>query len=458
MPLRRVFVANRGEIAVRIIRACRELGIESVLGVSEADRTTLGALQANRTVCIGPARAAKSYLDVPTLVTAAVGTGCDAVHPGYGFLAERADFARACAENGLQFVGPSAEAIESMGDKSRARELATVASVPVVPGSPVLVDKEAARRSATELGFPVLLKACAGGGGRGMRIVRDEKALAQAFMAASAEAQAAFGDGSMYLERYIENGRHIEIQIMGDRFGSVVHFFDRDCSIQRRHQKLIEEAPSTSVDDGTRTQMAADAVKLARAVSYVGAGTIEFIYDMDRRAYHFLEMNTRIQVEHPVTEVITGVDLLAEQIRVCAGLPLSFEQGAIVSRGHAIECRINAEKPASDFQPSPGEITEWRPPTDGGVRLDTHCYSGYVVPPHYDSLLAKVIVHGATRASAIEKMQQALNSFVIGGVTTTISFQAAIMTDTDYRQGETTTSWVEKRFMERWGSSTPTQR
>ena len=453
-----MFIANRGEIAVRVIRACSDLGIETVLGVSEADRDSLGARLATRAVCLGPAPSSRSYLSIPAIVTAARGTGSDAVHPGYGFLAERPAFASACKEAGLVFIGPDSDAIASMGDKGRARQIAIEAGVPVVPGSPVLANVDEARRAVAELGYPALLKACAGGGGRGMRVVNDEGAVESAFRAAATEAQAAFGDGSLYIERYIPRARHVEVQVMGDGEGNIVHFFERDCSIQRRHQKLIEESPSTSVGEEERRNMAIDAVRLAAAVRYRGAGTIEFIYDLDRRTYHFLEMNTRIQVEHPVTEAVTGIDLVQEQIRVCAGLPLSVTQGSVTLHGHAIECRLNAEDPLADFRPSPGLLEEWQPPDGEGIRVDSHCFRGYRVPPHYDSLLAKLIVHADSRAQAIRKMEDALDAFVIRGVDTTLSFHRAVMADDDYRRGDVTTAWVEQRFIQRWRTSTTKER
>jgi acetyl-CoA carboxylase biotin carboxylase subunit len=453
-----MFVANRGEIAVRIIRACRDLGIECVLGVSDVDRESLGARLADRTVCIGPAAASRSYLAVPTIVSAALHTGCEAVHPGYGFLAERADFANACVKAGLIFIGPSAEAIESMGDKSRARQLADAMGVPTVPGSAIVRDIEEASRAISHLGFPALLKAVAGGGGRGMRIVNEEGGLAGAFRAATAEAQSAFGDGSLYIERYVARGRHVEIQLLGDQSGRVAHLFERDCSIQRRHQKLVEESPSTAIGAKEQRSMAADAVRLAEAVRYCGAGTVEFIYDLDRRTYHFLEMNTRIQVEHPVTEQVTGIDLVKEQIRVCGGMPISFEPGTLRQVGHAIECRLNAEDPVDNFRPSPGVLDDWQVPVSKGLRVDTHCYAGYRVPPHYDSLLAKVIVHGRSREEAIVRMEETLRQIVVRGVATTLPFHLAVMRDADYRRGDVTTDWVERKFIQRWCMSNTDER
>ncbi len=445
--LRRVFVANRGEIAVRVVRACEKLGIESVVAVSEADRDSLAARLATRAVCIGPARAAESYLRAEILVTAARGTGCQALHPGYGFLSERAGFARLCAEAGLAFIGPSAEAIESMGDKITAVGLAAEAGVPRVPGTGRIGSAEDARRAARRLGYPVLLKASAGGGGRGMRIVRTEPEMEAAMGAAAAEANAAFGDATLYLEKFIERARHIEIQVLGDTQGNVVHLGERECSTQRRHQKLIEEAPSPVVDPALRAELGEAAVALARRVRYQGAGTVEFVLDEASRRFYFLEMNTRIQVEHPVTEMVTGRDLVAEQIRVAAGEPLSFGQDEIAIEGHAIECRINAEDAERDFAPSPGRLEAWEAPQGEHVRVDTHCYSGYLVPPFYDSLLAKLVVRGPDRGGAVARMQEALGRFVARGVRTTIAFHQRVLAHEDFRAGRVTTRWVEEKFL-----------
>ncbi len=446
-PLRRVFVANRGEIAVRVVRACQKLGLESVVAVSEADRDSLAARIATRAVCVGPARAADSYLRPETLVSAAKGTGCQALHPGYGFLAERAAFARMCAEAGLAFIGPSPGAIESMGDKITALRLAARAGVPCVPGSDCIASAEDARRAAREIGYPVLLKASAGGGGRGMRIVRSEAEIEAAMHAASAEAVAAFGDGTLYLEKFIERARHIEIQVLGDVHGNVVHLGERECSTQRRHQKLTEEAPSPAVDPRLRAELGEAAIRLARLVNYHGAGTVEFVLDEVSQRYYFLEMNTRIQVEHPVTEMVTGRDLVAEQIRIVAGALLSFRQDEIVIEGHAIECRINAEDAERGFAPSPGRLDVWQPPEGEHVRVDTHCYSGYVVPPFYDSLLAKLVVRGADRAAALARMREALEQFVVAGVRTTIPFHRRVLAHADFDGGRVTTRWVEEQFL-----------
>lgn len=445
--IRRVFIANRGEIAVRIVRACRSLGIESVLGVSEADTDTLAARMADQVVVVGPPPSAQSYLCADLLVKAAVEAGCDAVHPGYGFLSERSSFVRACTEAGLVFVGPTAEAIDAMGDKITAVSLAAKAGVPRVPGSGAVADPSQARRIADEIGYPVLMKATAGGGGRGMRVVRSGEEVEAAFSAASSEAQAAFGDPTLYVEKFIESARHIEIQIIGDQHGNLVHLGERECSTQRRHQKLIEEAPSPALSAENRAAMGDCALRLARNVGYFGAGTIEFVVDARDGKFYFLEMNTRIQVEHPVTEMITGRDLVAEQIRVASGLPLSFTQDDIQFNGHAIECRLNAEDPDKNFMPRPGLITSWKAPIGEGIRLDSHCYAGYTVPPHYDSMIGKLIVHAPTRAEAIDKMQQALLELKIEGVTTTAVFHRAVLADSEFIAGNVTTRWVEERFL-----------
>jgi acetyl-CoA carboxylase, biotin carboxylase subunit len=446
-PFKRILVANRGEIAVRIVRACHSLGIDSVVAVSQADRDSLAARMATRAVCIGPAPAAQSYLRPELLITAARGTGCDAVHPGYGFLSERARFARMCAEEKLTFIGPSPEAIEAMGDKLAAVQLAEEAGVPRVPGSGRIENSSVARDFAHEHGYPVLVKASAGGGGRGMRIVRHDEDIVRELDSARAEAHAAFGDPSLYVEKFIERARHIEIQVLGDRFGNVVHLGERDCSTQRRHQKLIEEAPSPALNPGLRQQLAHAAVRLAGRVSYVGAGTVEFVFDEDTRRWYFLEMNTRIQVEHPVTEMVTGRDLVAEQIRVAAGEPISFTQQQMKLAGHAIECRINAEDATVNFAPRPGRLQTWSAPTGDGIRVDTHCFPGYVVPPYYDSLLAKIIVHGSDRPQALQRMQSALQRLEVSGVPTTAPFHKQVIAHEDFKAGKVTTRWVEEQFL-----------
>jgi acetyl-CoA carboxylase biotin carboxylase subunit len=443
----RVFVANRGEIAVRVINACRKLGIESIIGVSEADRDSLGAKLADRAVCIGPPPAAQSYLRMETVVTAAKGTGCQALHPGYGFLAERAGLSRACAEHGVIFVGPSAEAIDAVGDKLRARRTAEALGIPTVPGTDRAVSVDDLVQFGARAGYPFLVKASAGGGGRGMRVVRAPAEAAAAFDSASAEARAAFGDPTLYIERFVERARHIEIQVIADTHGNVVHLGERDCSTQRRHQKLIEEAPSPVIDETVRGRMSQAAVALARHVGYTNAGTVEFIFDLDSGAFYFLEMNTRIQVEHPVTEAVTGLDLVAEQIRVAGREPLSFSQRDVRSNGHAIECRINAEAPDRNFEPCPGRIDTWQPPAGDGIRVDSHCYPGYVVPPFYDSMIGKLIVHGRDRPHALARTLQALASFELGGVSTTIAFHRAVLAHPDFAQNRVTTRWVETRFL-----------
>ena len=455
-PITRLFIANRGEIAVRIVAACRKLGIEAVVGVSEADRHTLAAQLADRAICIGPAPAAKSYLKLEAIVTPAKGTGCQAVHPGYGFLAENATFEALCVEHGLIFVGPPASAMSAMGDKLRARQTAKTLKVPVVPGTDHVDSPDAVRRFAGEIRYPFLLKASAGGGGRGMRIVRSPDEIDSAFTSASAEARAAFHDPTLYMERYIERARHVEVQVLGDEYGSIVHLGERDCSVQRRHQKLIEESPSPVVDPVLRARMADAALRLARHVRYVNAGTVEFILDLDSMAFYFLEMNTRIQVEHPVTEMVTGIDLVAEQIRIASGAALPVSQDEVRFDGHAIECRINAEIPERDFMPSPGRITEWKPPSEAGMRVDTHCYRGYVVPPFYDSMLAKVIVHGRDRSAAISRMAKALDSFKAEGVQSTLPFHRAVLAHPDFGDSRITTQWIEQDFCrEVYGAHSP---
>jgi len=442
----RLFIANRGEIAVRIVAACRKLGIETVVAISDADRHTRAAQIADRAVCIGPAPAAESYLKMEAIVSAAKGTGCDAVHPGYGFLAENAKFQRLCIENGLIFVGPSASAMSAMGDKLAARRIAGEIKLPVVPGSGQVDHPDKVRALGRQIGYPFLLKATAGGGGRGMRIVRSPDEIAGSFASARAEAQAAFDEPTLYVERYIERARHVEIQVVGDAYGKIVHFGERDCSIQRRHQKLIEESPSPAVDSDLRARMADAALRLAGHVGYVNAGTVEFMLDLDSMEFYFLEMNTRIQVEHPVTEMVTGIDLVAEQIRIARGEALSVSQDDVKLNGHAIECRINAEVPELDFMPSPGKIVTWAPPSGSGIRVDTHCYPGYIVPPFYDSLLAKVIVHGPDRDSAITRMVHALDTFKASGVGSTVRFNRAVVAHPDFREGRVTTRWVEESF------------
>ena len=445
--IRRVFVANRGEIAVRVIRACRSLGMESVIGVSEADTATLGAEMADACVVIGPPSASDSYLRADKIVAAALAANCDAIHPGYGFLSERASFATACRDAGLVFIGPSPEAIAAMGDKIRAVSLAEKAGVARVPGSGALKDVAQAAQRAADIGYPVLIKASAGGGGRGMRVVRAADEVDAQFRSAASEAQSAFGDPTLYLEKFIERARHIEIQVMADAHGHVVHVGDRECSTQRRHQKLIEEAPAPRLPAATRLAMGECAVRLARQADYCGAGTVEFVVDERDGRFYFLEMNTRIQVEHPVSEMVTGIDLVAEQIRIACGLPLSFTQSQIQTQGHAIECRINAEDPAHGFRPSPGLISRWEVPAGEGIRFDSHAFAGYTVPPYYDSLIGKLIVHAGTRALAIVRMQQALRALRVGGIATTVPFHQAVMAHDDFLGAGVTTRWVEETFL-----------
>jgi acetyl-CoA carboxylase biotin carboxylase subunit len=443
MTIKRVFVANRGEIAVRIIRACRDAGIETVVGVSEADRETMAARMADRAVCIGPAPSGDSYLNIDAVVTAAVGTGCDALHPGYGFLAENAGLAELCGEHGITFIGPRPETIRSLGDKISARAIAQQAGVPVVPGHDHLASYEEALKAAEAIGFPVLLKAAAGGGGRGMQVVREQGALRRAFDTARAEARAAFGNDTLYMERFIGSARHIEVQVLGDRHGTVIHLGERDCTLQRRHQKIVEEGPATALSDVLVNRMRRAAVDLARSVNYEGAGTVEFIFDQEREEFHFLEVNTRIQVEHPVTELLTGVDLVVQQLRIAAGVPLELAQEDVRLTGHVIECRINAESAAEGFRPSPGTILDWKAPAGDGIRVDTHCEAGSVVPPFYDSMLAKLIVAGTDRNDALTRMRAALAGFTLTGIDSTLPFLRALLDRPEFASGAVTTRWVE---------------
>jgi acetyl-CoA carboxylase biotin carboxylase subunit len=442
---RKVLIANRGEIALRIIRACHELGIKTVAVYSEADRESLHVRFADEDVCIGKAPAADSYLNIPRIIAAAEVTGAEAIHPGYGFLAENAEFAEICARSGIVFIGPTPAQIRAMGDKATARRTMKEVGVPTVPGSVGIVeDLDEARRVADEIGFPIMIKASAGGGGKGMRVAPDPESFAKLLNAAQVEAKAAFGDPGVYLERCILRPRHVEFQVFGDQHGAVVHLGERDCSIQRRHQKLVEEAPSPALTPELRETMGAAAVKGARAIDYVGAGTVEFLLDVDG-SFYFMEMNTRIQVEHPVTEVTTGFDLLKEQIRIAAGEPMSFRMNGegVRHRGHAIEFRINAEDPDRDFAPRPGTITTFHPPGGPGVRLDTHVYTGYRVPPNYDSLLAKLIVAGSTREEAILRARHVLDQFIIEGVPTTIPFLRRIVDDERFVAGDVDTGFVD---------------
>ena len=446
MALKRVLIANRGEIALRIVRACRELGLESVAVYSTADETALHVREADRAVCIGKPAARQSYLSIEALIGAARETAADAVHPGYGFLAENAEFARACEAARLVWVGPSPAAIDRMGDKAAARELAREAGVPVVPGTTGTVAPEEAASVADGLGYPVMVKAAGGGGGRGIRVVRDAEELREAVASAAREAQAAFGNPALYVEKLVERARHVEVQVLADANGSAVHLYERDCSLQRRRQKLLEESPSPALDPGTREAMAASAVRLTERAAYTNAGTVEFLLDADGRFY-FIEMNTRIQVEHPVTEMVTGFDLVAEQLRVAAGEPLGFAQAEIEQQGAAIEFRINAEDPDAGFLPSLGTIAGLDLPSGPGVRVDTAIYEGYAVPPFYDSLLAKLIVHGRDRDEAIARGRDALHAFRVEGLKTTVPFHLRMLDDPGFLRAEHHTEYLSERAL-----------
>jgi acetyl-CoA carboxylase biotin carboxylase subunit len=450
--IRRVLVANRGEIAVRIVRACRDEGLESIVAVSEADQDSLAARLATDVVHIGPASPTQSYLRVEQIVAGALLTSCDTVHPGYGFLAERPELAEACVAHGLIFVGPSADTIRRGGDKVEARRVAHAAGVPTGAGSGAVSSAAAALAAADRVGYPVLLKAAAGGGGRGMVRVDDPGELAAVFGTAAGEAEAAFGDGRMYVERYVEHARHVEVQLLGDHHGGIVHLGDRDCSTQRRFQKLIEEAPAAALPGELRQRLADSAVALGHQLDYRGAGTVEFLVDLDRHELSFLEINTRVQVEHPVTEVVTGVDIVREQLRLAAGEPLRLAQEDVEIRGHAIECRINAESVTRGFLPSPGTITAWDPPTGDGVRVDSHAFAGYEIPPYYDSLVAKLIVRGVDRAEAIEASLKALDRFEIEGVETTRDLHRAVLSHEDFRDDRITTRWLETTLLPAFSS------
>lgn len=442
---KKILIANRGEIALRIIRACKEMGIKTVAVHSTADAHALHVRFADQSVCIGPPKSAYSYLNVPSIISAAEITDSEAIHPGYGFLAENSSFAEVCNSAGIKFIGPSPESIKLMGDKAKARETAEKAGVPILPGSAGVITEESdAVALARELGFPVIIKAVAGGGGKGMRVVTEETEFASAFVMAQSEALASFGNADVYVEKYITQPRHIEIQIMADEKGNIVSLGERECSIQRRHQKLIEEAPSVIVDGPLRKKMGDMAIALARAVKYRNAGTIEFLMDVDR-SFYFMEMNTRVQVEHPITEMVTGVDIIKEQIRVAAGQTLSFTQEQITVRGHSIECRVNAECPEK-FTPSPGTITTYNPPGGPGVRVDTAAYTQYVIPPYYDSMIAKLIVHADTREEAIMRMKRALDEFIIEGVKTTIPMHKKILADADFQKGNISTKFMERYY------------
>jgi acetyl-CoA carboxylase, biotin carboxylase subunit len=441
---KKVLIANRGEIALRVIRACRELGIKTVAVYSEADRASLHVRFADEDVCIGPPISASSYLDAKRIIAAAEVTNADAIHPGYGFLAENADFAEICESCGLTFIGPRPDMIRKMGDKGVAKQMMRKAGIPVIPGSEGVVGTlDEARSVSAEVGYPVMIKAVAGGGGRGMRLCRDEKELESNFPMARAEAEAAFKNPDLYIEKAIINPHHVEFQLMGDSFGNIIHFGERDCSIQRRHQKLVEECPSPIVTPELRTIMGRTAMLGASTINYLGAGTIEFLVDNELNFY-FMEMNTRIQVEHPVTEEATDIDLVKEQISVAAGEKLRYKQEDVILKWHAIECRINAEDPDKDFRPAPGEISSFHVPGGHGVRVDTAAYAKYVIPPYYDSMIAKLIVRAETRRKAIEKMKYALEEFIIEGIPTTISYHKKIFSHPDFISGNFDTSFIQK--------------
>jgi acetyl-CoA carboxylase biotin carboxylase subunit len=445
--IRKILIANRGEIAVRIIRACREMGIETVAVYSEADRDSLHAQIADEAVCIGPAKSKDSYLNMGNIISAAVLTGAQSIHPGFGFLSENSVFARMCEECNIKFIGPSPSTIEMMGDKSKAREVMIDAGVPVVPGTEGIIETiEEAYESADNIGYPVMVKASAGGGGKGIRIVHKREELEKAYETAKSEAKVNFGDDRIYMEKFIENPRHIEFQILGDEYGNIIHLGERDCSLQRRNQKVLEEAPSVVLDKDLRDRMGNAAVKAAKAVDYKNAGTIEFLLDKNGRFY-FMEMNTRIQVEHPVTEMVTGIDLVKEQIKIAAGEKLSITQEALEIKGHAIECRINAENPHRNFAPSPGKIEFLFMPGGNGVRIDSAVYNGYVIPPHYDSMIAKLIVFGKTREEAIEKMKRALWEFTIDGIDNNIDFQLEILNHPKFIDGKFDTGFINKEII-----------
>jgi len=444
MSISRVFIANRGEIALRIVRAAQALNLETVVGVSEADKDSAAARRADRIVVLGPGPAAKSYLDARLVVHAAKATGCDALHPGYGFLSERAILSRLCEDHGISFVGPEPDMIDQLGDKLQARAMAKAAGVPLVPGSDAIATVADARREGDRIGYPVLLKASAGGGGRGMVIARNGDEVEAGFHKASAEALAAFNDGTLFMERFVPEARHVEVQLMGDGKGKVVHFGERDCSVQRRYQKLVEEAPCVAMPKAVRKQLHDAAVALAASVKYRNAGTAEFLYDVARQEVYFIEVNARIQVEHPVSEMITGFDLVQEQLRIAGGAALSVSQKDIKPKGHAIECRINAEDVGRGFIPVPGRITGWVPPEGEGIRLDSHMSEGAMIPPFYDSMVGKLIVYGADRAQAVARLTDALDRFHVTGVPTTIPLHKAIVRHPDFIANNIHTRWLEQ--------------
>ena len=443
--MKKVLIANRGEIAVRIIRACKEMDIQTVAVYSEADREALHVELADEAYCIGPKLSKDSYLNFSNIISIAKLTGCDGIHPGYGFLAENASFAELCEEVNIEFIGPTAEAISKMGTKDVARETMKQAGVPIVPGSDgIVADEVEGLKVANEIGFPVIIKATAGGGGKGIRVARNEEELVKGIKITQKEAAAAFGNPGVYLEKYIEEFRHVEVQVLADKHGNTIHLGERDCSIQRRMQKLVEEAPSPALTQKLREQMGDAAVKAAEAVNYRGAGTVEFIFDHINQKFYFMEMNTRIQVEHPVTEMITGIDLIQQQLKVAAGEKLAFRQKDIKINGWSIECRINAENPSKNFMPSPGKVTMYMPPGGYGVRVDSAMYTGYTIPPFYDSMVAKLIVHADTREEAVARMKRALDEFIIEGVDTTIPFHLNLMDHEVFKSGDFDTKFLEK--------------
>lgn len=447
MRKKRVLIANRGEIAVRIIKACEENDFETVLVVSEADKDSLPALLADKVVCIGPPQVNQSYLNIPMIISTALGTGADAIHPGYGFLAENPELPEACEKNGIIFIGPHSKTMRQLGDKIRARDIARKCGVPINEGSEGLSSFKDVEATVQEIGFPILFKAAAGGGGRGMRIVTEPKDLKSAFDMASNEAQTAFGDATLFVERYLQNARHIEVQILGDNFGRVIHLGQRDCSAQRRYQKVIEEAPPPGLADDLRNKILEAAVTLTKSINYNNAGTVEFLVDKDRNEFYFMEVNTRIQVEHPVTEMITGADLVKEQLRIAFGHSLSMNQSDIQFKGHAIECRVTADNARDDFMPTPGRITHFVVPSGDNIRVDTHCYQGYIISPYYDSLIGKLIATGDNRDSALENMRSALASFEVSGVETNIPFLQFLINQPDFIKGDIHIKWIENSVL-----------
>ena len=443
----KVLIANRGEIALRIIRSCRELGIATVAVYSTVDKNALHVQLADEAVCVGDSLSNKSYLNIPNILAAATSRGVDAIHPGYGFLAENDKFAEMCNDHGIIFIGPSPSSIRQMGDKSTAKKTMKKVGVPTVPGSEDLLrDVQEAFKLAEEIGYPIIIKATAGGGGRGMRLVENSENLEKMFKAAQGEAEAAFGNDGLYMEKFIKKPRHVEVQILADRAGNVIHLGERDCSVQRRHQKLLEESPSPAINSALREEMGKAAIAAAKSIKYEGAGTVEFLVD-ENEQFYFMEMNTRIQVEHPVTEMVTGVDLIAEQIKIAGGNNLEFDQDDIHLNGHAIECRINAEDPSHNFRPSPGRITGWLPPGGPGVRVDSHVYTGYEIPPFYDSLIGKLIVWGKDRNTAIKRMNRALNECAVTGIPTTINFHLNLLDKTKFKEGKIHTKYVEEELL-----------